>query len=1154
MRFFILFFLSLILFMNAKGQRTEAINQDIILYSQGSTIELVDLGDNQPNNNVVHDYVYFVSNASGGAALIQEEEFFFNPDGNTPGVIYDFAITVDPTAANVLNSSVSYTFNEVVLVKLFGGNGIDASAIYGTFEVVIADLYWINGAALDNVCSNELIDLNGHVNLAGGVFTGPGISGSMFNPALVGQGTFNITYSYAFDNGIYQTQRTITVNTVDLDFDLPTTACLNANAIDLSALVSPSGGTFSGLGVSGSSFNPANAGVGSNSITYNYELNNCTNTVSKNIEVLAVADASAGDDEEICSDADPFPLSGSPAGGTWSGTGVSGNFFYPNNANIGPNILTYTISASGCESTDFKTITVTKSPDVNAGDDKVVCISDESFQLTGMSPSGGTWSGTGITGSTFNPKAAGAGTHVLTYTVSNGDCESNDEKIIIVNDAPNVNAGSDNTLCLNNGIFALTGQTPAGGVWTGTGVGGNNFDPQVAGLGSHTLTYAYNDNNECSGNDTRTILVVADSEVDAGEDLNICFNDGVFTLTGESPSGGTWSGTGVSGNQFDPGVSGTGIFNVTYSFVNTNGCSGEDTRKIIVYQSPIVEAGPDITTCLDGGNINLLAEASPIGGIFNGVGVSNNSFNPINAGIGSFLITYTFTNSVGCSESDTRIITVNEPANVEAGGDLSICFGQNPVDLTIGVSPQGGSFSGPGVSGSTSNPISAGIGEHVITYLVSTAEGCTGLDQRTIIVFKNPEVNAGSNLSLCLNAGPVDLSASATPSGGNFSGSGVSGVSFDPKLTGPGEHIITYSLEDDNGCNASDTRTIIVNDISFVEAGESITACSNQSSVPLNGIPTGGIWSGPGVFAGNFNPSLTGSGVFTLIYQVFGTNGCKVSDSLQINVVDPLPSPIVTGDDFACEGGKVRLEASVTGESQSTKFLWYFPGDNEAFEEGKVMDLGIDQTISVLVEAVNEVGCVSSQRTKHEIVSGKIEGDIFASKTVINSGDFVQFSSDIINGNDFYWDFGDGTYSKEVNPGHYYYGGGIYTVSLTVTTSEGCEKKMIKPNFIQVTAEEFGIVVGLENENRLIRDVIAFPQPFQDELKLALNRKWLNKDLEVTLYRLTGEILFNRRYNLNEIDEGSLPINHEELKIGSGIYLLKVKSGSNLFFQKVNKI
>ena len=215
--------------------------------------------------------------------------------------------------------------------------------------------------------------------------------------------------------------------------------------------------------------------------------------------------------------------------------------------------------------------------------------------------------------------------------------------------------------------------------------------------------------------------------------------------------------------------------------------------------------------------------------------------------------------------------------------------------------------------------------------------------------------------------------------------------------------------------------------------------------------------------------------------------------------------------------------------------------------------MSVDETISVFVEAVNEVGCVSSQRTKYEIVSGKIEGDIFVSKNAINSGDFVQFSSDIINGNEFYWDFGDGTYSKEVNPGHYYYGGGIYTVSLTVTTSEGCEEKMIKPNFIHVQAEEIGIVVGLKDEAHLNEEVITFPQPFQDELRLRLNQKFLNNDLEVTLYRLTGEMIFNRKYGRNEIVDGSIIINQEEIGIGSGIYLLKVANESGTFFQKVNK-
>jgi N-acetylneuraminic acid mutarotase len=52
--------------------------------------------------------------------------------------------------------------------------------------------------------------------------------------------------------------------------------------------------------------------------------------------------------------------------------------------------------------------------------------------------------------------------------------------------------------------FALTGGTPAGGVYSGPGVSGGIFDPSVAGAGTKTITYTY---NSCSTPATNTIVV-----------------------------------------------------------------------------------------------------------------------------------------------------------------------------------------------------------------------------------------------------------------------------------------------------------------------------------------------------------------------------------------------------------------------------------------------------------------------------------------------------------------------------------------------------------------------------------------------------------------------------------------------------------------------
>jgi hypothetical protein len=60
--------------------------------------------------------------------------------------------------------------------------------------------------------------------------------------------------------------------------------------------------------------------------------------------------------------------------------------------------------------------------------------------------------------------------------------------VFILNIVPTFTAQAS---CVDGGCIPLTG-TPSGGVFTGTGVTGQyQFCPSIAGVGSHTITYAY---------------------------------------------------------------------------------------------------------------------------------------------------------------------------------------------------------------------------------------------------------------------------------------------------------------------------------------------------------------------------------------------------------------------------------------------------------------------------------------------------------------------------------------------------------------------------------------------------------------------------------------------------------------------------------------
>jgi hypothetical protein len=159
------------------------------------------------------------------------------------------------------------------------------------------------------------------------------------------------------------------------------------------------------------------------------------------------------------------------------------------------------------ETTD---ITIT----IEAGADETVCERDGPFDLSGSDPTGGSWSGTGITDAangTFDPSAAGPGDHTITYTYTTGNgCSASDTKTVTVRPMPAVEAGPDEITWSGADPFNLGGNTPAGGSWSGPGIVdpvNGTFDTGAAGVGSHAVDYSYTAGNGCSDSDTKTVRV-----------------------------------------------------------------------------------------------------------------------------------------------------------------------------------------------------------------------------------------------------------------------------------------------------------------------------------------------------------------------------------------------------------------------------------------------------------------------------------------------------------------------------------------------------------------------------------------------------------------------------------------------------------------------
>ncbi|MBS1936613.1 MAG: proprotein convertase P-domain-containing protein [Bacteroidetes bacterium] len=370
----------------------------------------------------------------------------------------------------------------------------------------------------------------------------------------------------------------------------------------------------------------------------------------------------------VCISAPAYALTGgSPAGGTYSGAGVSGGNFNPASAGTGPKVITYSYTnGNGCTNSCSFTITVNPLPTVTCPGNSSVCISAPAYALTGGSPAGGTYSGTGVSGGNFNPASAGTGPKVITYSYTNGNgCTNSCSFTITVNPLPVVTCPGNSSVCISAPAYALTGGSPAGGTYTGAGVSGGNFDPASAGAGAHTITYSYTDGNSCSASCTFTITVNPLPVVTCPGNSNVCISAPAYALTGGSPAGGTYSGAGVSGGNFDPATAGAGAHAITYSYTDGNSCSASCTFTITVNPLPVVTCPGNMTGIVTTDAAFALSGhgESPAGGSFSGTGVSGGNFSPATAGAGVHTITYSYTDGNGCGNSCTFSITVMPPCS-----------------------------------------------------------------------------------------------------------------------------------------------------------------------------------------------------------------------------------------------------------------------------------------------------------------------------------------------------------------------------------------------------------------------------------------------------------------------------------------------------------
>lgn len=392
-----------------------------------------------------------------------------------------------------------------------------------------------------------------------GTFNGPGFVNSssitLFDPALAGVGTFNITFSvsYPIQCMVPQVTYQVTVNPLpvvtNISISPPNTqVCLDSPPITLSAI--PSGGSFSGTGESNGVFYPRMAGLGSQLINYFYKnaSTGCSTISNITITVFDLPQIEIVDYSPIVCNGSRTVIIGNKFGGKFSGLGIisqdsTSAIFDSALTGIGVHQVNYSFTdTNGCSNTVSVDIIVFSEVILESSQflpNNLICQTDQNFTFSIFPPSGNLFSNfpdpsviqpTNILGTwRLNASSVEVGTYSLFYNISHvgGTCsQSSYLNITIVSVPKPVVQGitSNSKICYNSNKIPLTG-IPDGGVFSGTGiVDGHFLDPSQISFGNSSIEYQVTNPNGCNSS------VVIDFEIYFSQTLCDSSTNQAFSL------------------------------------------------------------------------------------------------------------------------------------------------------------------------------------------------------------------------------------------------------------------------------------------------------------------------------------------------------------------------------------------------------------------------------------------------------------------------------------------------------------------------------------------------------------------------------------------------------------------------------------------------
>ena len=785
-------------------------------------------------------------------------------------------------------------------------------------------------------------------------------------------------------------------------------------------------------------------------------------------------------DTVICDLPVNVTLNATPTGGNWIDTNITNNGIYSPDG-LGTFKLYYEYTDfNTCYNIDSMLLTVNPAQIADAGSDIVACADTGLIILNGLPSSAGTWHGNGVTlnGRYFaNPANINLINENFAYNIGAGNCFTTDTMNLLVNPLPQITLDNSFHICISAGDTNIQ-FSPIGGLLNGTGVLNSNtglFSPLNAGLGTHRLTYSYQDPiTGCWNYDFLDVTVNPLPNVNYIHDSIFCLNVGhQINNSTTIVRNHYWSiSDGSFSNSYSPvfTIDTAGFFNINYIAETNRGCRDSASSLVEVLAPPLADySAPDsgcgplqvdftnnsvgkyVSYLWDFGLVNYLGNDS----ISNDTTPVNHSYSASIYFDTTYYTSLTVTNYCGVSFKNLEITSMPTPvsnfapfSNVGGCGSALITLANNSYGL-----PDSYYWDfGDGSFGSNSDTIFdkqyfPGPATNFYTITMAVTNECgTDTTFETVTILPSGLV-AFFSVDTTVGCMPFTLdfeqfSVGAATYSWDFNDGNFSNT-YSPTHTFLDTGTFEVSLSVSNACDYDTAfKTIRVNtspNVDFSVLDDTICAGStllfnNSSDLGINNN-----WDfGDNTTSFLTNPThvFTDSGYYRVILTGTSlTNDCPASDSVDLLVL-PYPEITATSDTI---NGCIPLPVNFSSTSKSVGYyLWDFGDGNTSTLANPNHIYTNDGYYSVNLRFEDLAGCVDS--FDFDIIPypvPQISFNAIQLDTCILPASYT-FQNNSTGASSNNWDFGDGSISSVNSPNYSYSNPGNYDINLIISNTYGC--------------------------------------------------------------------------------------------------------------------